>query len=695
MIPQTTGRVALLEASVAERIAAGEVIERPSSVVKELVENAIDAGSTRVWIDIREGGQAQIRISDDGCGMSREDATLAINRFATSKIRTWEDMEALQTLGFRGEALPSIVAVSRMELLTREHHAAVGTRLVARGADPVMVEEAGCPAGTTVTVSELFFNTPARRKFLKSGVAEAARIVDLLGRFSLLHTHIHFRLTSGDKEFFNFPHQYGLVERLKRLWHVDARGGLAEVARSEGEARLSGVVVCPPTFANARTRQVIYVNGRLVVNQALSQAITQGFDPLVPDRRFPMAVLFIEIPPGEVDVNVHPTKSEVRFLYPRALFKLVRDGVAEALTAAGAQPQDHVEAIARVASRLGEPASSRPAPVHDGALDPAFRAPTPDHRPHRAGAPSPGGTEHGQGAPRRERPLLEQVQAAIEAVAPLDDGAGPLDRAVPGPDPGPPANAPAQEPDPRAATAPRPEQEALFPPAEDVFVPSSEGQDGEARIDGELPSMPIPGPVARVAAPSGSRWQVLAQLHRTYIVCLKGDELWLVDQHTAHERVNYELLSHITDGSRQVASQPLLFPLMLELAADEAAALAGHLEVFEELGYSIEPFGGGTFVVRALPAGLKALSRPAVLRQIIAEVTQDERAREPHRLKELLRATSACRASVMAGDLLTREEMETLLARLEAVPRGGYCPHGRPVAIGLGEADLARLFHRR
>lgn len=672
-LPAPVRRVALLESSVAERIAAGEVIERPSSVIKELVENSVDAGSTRIWVDIRDGGQSLIRVVDDGCGMGREDAVLALNRFATSKIRTWDDMENLQTLGFRGEAMPSIVAVSCLELLTREAASPVGTRVVARGADPVRVEEVGCAEGTTATVTELFFNTPARRKFLKSGVAEAARIVDLMGRFAMLHTHIHFRLTSGDRELFNLPVQYGLQERLKRLWHVDARGGVATLAHIEEGVRVSGVAVCPPTFANTRARQVIFVNGRLVVNPALSQAIQQGFEPLVPDRRFPMAVIFIEVPPGEVDVNVHPTKSEIRFLAPRLVFRSVRDAIANALTRAEAQPQDHVEAIRRVTN-------SAP-PTRSPALRPSWGAPpAPTSVP--TGGASASLTGQGHAAPSARfgaaRPLPEEVQAAIELSMPLEI-------------------APAAPPPPRS-------QALLFPEASrrpgngtpDGGAPGTTDEATATEVSAaQLPSMPIPPPIARVASPTASRWQVLAQLHRTYIVGLRDDDLFIVDQHTAHERVNYELLAHLEEGSRQVASQPLLFPMMLELAPDEAAALAANIDIFEELGYEIEPFGGETFVVRALPAGLPALSRPPVLTQIVAEVARDDRAREPQRLRELLRATTACRASVMAGDLLTREEMETLLTRLEAVPRGGYCPHGRPVIIGLGEVELARLFGRR
>lgn len=671
--PAPIRRVALLESSVAERIAAGEVIERPSSVIKELVENSVDAGATRIWVDIRDGGQSLIRVVDDGCGMGREDAVLALNRFATSKIRTWDDMENLQTLGFRGEAMPSIVAVSCLELLTREAGAPIGTRVVARGADPVRVEEVGCAEGTTATVTELFFNTPARRKFLKSGVAEAARVVDLMGRFAMLHTHIHFRLTSGERELFNLPAQYGLQERLKRLWHVDARGGVASLAHIEEGVRVSGVVVCPPTFANTRARQVIFVNGRLVVSPALSQAIQQGFEPLVPDRRFPMAVIFIEVPPGEVDVNVHPTKSEIRFLAPRLVFKCVRDAVAEALTQAGAQPQDHVEAIRRV--------TSPGIPVSGPTQRSSWNAPRP--------APSlPPTAFHGRSTPQGQadasprfggaRPLPEQVQAAIELSMPLGLDA-PRDTSAP--------------PHADLETEASARREAA-PHAWEITSPDAASAVADVTSP-HLPSMPIPVPVARVAAPTASRWQVLAQLHRTYIVGLRDDELFIIDQHTAHERINYELLSHLSEGAKQAASQPLLFPMMLELAPDEAAALAANIDIFEELGYEIEPFGGETFVVRALPAGLPALSRPQVLAQIVAEVARDDRAREPQRLRELVRATTACRASVMAGDLLTREEMETLLTRLDAVPRGGYCPHGRPVSIGLGEADLARLFGRR
>jgi len=601
--------VVQLDPGVAERIAAGEVVERPASVVKELVENALDAGATQVFVEIKDGGQTFLRVTDNGCGMSQEDAVLALLRFATSKIREWEDLERLDTLGFRGEALPSIVAVSRTEIVTREVEAPHGTRIVVHGAEAPRIEAAGCPEGTTITVTDLFFNTPARRKFLKSATAEAARIIDILGRLALARTDVHFRLTvrnredQQSREVFNFPVQYALADRVAKLWNTDA-GFVTVQAESEG-ARVVGVVAPPPIFAASRVRQAFYVNGRMINPATLSVALAQGFDPLLPDRKFPIGVLFVDVPPDLVDVNIHPTKAEVRFLHPREVFRVVRDAVADGLRGHGAGPLDAAEAVARHA--FAEP-----------------RQVSGEHRPRLY--PSAG---HAPSASERPTVTAARVEAAMDAMQPL------------------------------------------------------------------LPEMSsVPTPIARVTRPSKARWQVLAQLDRTYIVCLRGDELWLVDQHTAHERIHYEALSYITDGGTP-PSQPLMFPLLLDLAPDEAQALQDSLETFAALGYEIEPFGGSTFVVRALPVGIERLSRPETIRQIVAEVLHDGAPREAHRLRDLLRATTACRASVMAGDVLTREEMEILLERLETVEHAAYCPHGRPVSVRLGADELARLFGRK
>lgn len=654
-------RVALLEKSVAERIAAGEVIERPASVVKELVENSLDAGATQVWVEVREGGQSLLKITDNGCGMSREDAVLALSRFATSKIQAWEDMDSLHTLGFRGEALASVSAVSRLEMITREHDADHGTRIIAQGAEPPRVDDAGCPPGTTAIVTRLFYNTPARRKFLKSSSGELARIVDILGRLALCRTDVHFRLCSASHEtgemrdVFNFPSQMGLADRLARLWHLPGRDGLAVVEREEGRLRICGVVGVPPVMAPNRTRQAFFVNGRSVGHPALSQALTQGFGALLPERRFPLAVLFIDLPPDEIDVNIHPTKAEVRFLHQNTLFRLVRDAVAQALGGRSPEPQDGAEAVSRHVFGQSLPREMDP----ESRGEPTTAEGPPQLEP-RWGSHGSGQAHRGSSPPLgpsgtwRSRPTPTQVERAMDLVEPLlplvhDD--------VPD--------------DPEGAPR-RPANGTDIVEADSVNA-------GEAGS---------PGPSR---APT---WRILAQLDRTYIVSSRGEELWLVDQHAAHERINYERLGSTFGARREVASQPLLFPQMLELAPDEAQALHDLLPVFEALGYELEPFGGDSFVVRAVPEGLKRLSRPEVLRRIVAEVVADDVASEPDRLREKVRASTACRSSVMAGETLSPEEMLSLLTQLEHVPNASHCPHGRPTWIRLSPGDLARLFGR-
>ncbi len=627
--------------------------------------------------------------------MNRDDAQLALSRFATSKIVAWDDMESLLTFGFRGEALPSIAAVSRLEIRTREAHAPIGTRVVARGSDAVRVEDVGCPNGTTITVSELFFNTPARRKFLKGAAAETGRIVDLLGKLALAHTDVHFRLQTrtqhgGDmRDVFNFPTQYGLSDRLSKLWHLPADRALHYVERAHEGVAVHGVVGLPPLFAPNRTRQVFFVNGRLIVSAALSQAVVQGYGRLLGDRKFPVAVLFIDVPPAEVDVNVHPTKAEVRFLRAREVFRAVRAAVEQAVAAPLATPLGAVEGLQRHA----EPAGTDPSPVaaHGATVLPAVvtHAGSLQEPPD----PTPQATKKTQATKTAQTTAASDLAATAQTSAISTRPPSRSDR--PHRMETPPPSTPQKAPPPRTSSfgsqKPTPARvQASIEATAPLGDPSLFGDHPALRSE---QAVTIPAPLVQVPGRSASRWHVLAQFQQTYIVATRGSELWIVDQHTAHERIQYEELKHMgADGP--LAAQTLLFPLLLELPPDQAHGLRECVEVFLSLGYDLQPFGGDTFVVRSVPAGFKRLSSIEVLRRIVAEVLEDGASHEIERLRDKLRATTACRSAVMAGDELSLEEMQVLLERLQGIEHMAYCPHGRPVFFRLGPDEFARLFGR-
>lgn len=595
-------RVRILEKSVAERIAAGEVVDRPVSVVKELVENSLDAAASRITVELQGGGTSLLRVVDDGHGMSEEDARLAVQRFATSKIREWEDLDALSTLGFRGEALPSIAAVARLEILTCEPGAEHGTELRIEGSEIVRIGPAPGVPGTRITVRDLFYNTPARRKFLRSPAAETSQVVDLLGRMAAAWPEVHFRLVSNGKELLSFPAGLSSAERLSRMWKVPADRFLPLSGEGDG-LLVDGLVALPPEHRTTRASQLFLMNGRVIRSNSLSQALQEGFSPLLDRGRFPVGMIRLTVDPTLVDVNVHPTKLEVRFAHPRPVFTTLYRAVARALETHGADP---------VVGRHLERALEEPRAGDPGAA--ASRAPV---------------------SPPERRPL------------------GP----------------------PRAMPPPLPQRPA--PPAEavlDLFRP----------LEGD-----------RVAEPPRPRFVPLAQLHKTFMVGLVDGELWVIDQHTAHERVNYERLGHLAPlGER---SQGLLVPEVVELSPAVSEFLAGHLEDFRSFGFEVEPFGGDAFQLRGVPLGLSPRLVQGAFRALVeeaAEGTVSVRGTVQEGLRERLRALVSCKSAVKAGDPLTHAEMTRLVHDMLEVEHSLYCPHGRPTRILLDKKALERLFHR-
>ncbi len=616
----------ILAPEVANQIAAGEVVERPASAVKELIENSLDAGATDIRVEVREGGRRLIRVQDDGCGIPAAEAALAFERHATSKIDSADDLSHITTLGFRGEALASIASVAQVSLLTRTRDEVAGTLI--RMAEGREVERSlhGAPPGASVTVEHLFANVPARLKFLKQPATEAAHIQQIVTRYALAYPERRFGLVSDGKLLFQStgsgkPYDvlmkvYGL-EMAREMLPIetnDERRTTAEdvsssIVHRPSSIGVSGYTSAPALHRGNRSYITLFVNRRWFQDTSIAYAVIQAYHTLLPVGRYPVAVIFIEMPPEDVDVNVHPTKAEVRFRESGAIYSAVQRAVRRTLVDRAPIPQ----------VGLGEPA----APVGGGAAEPS--------------AVSFGGPAW---AERRDALL----------------GAG--------------------------------RQQHLLPTADD-HEPAS-GYRGAATPGGDAPpaaQSPVAGPQPLVPL-----LRVVGQLGATYIIAEGPDGMYLIDQHAAHERILYEQMLAEHAGNR-LAVQPLLEPLLLDLSPEQAAVAAEELETLNQLGVDIEPFGGSSYLVRAVPALLNKDNPGAALVEIIdglAAHTDLVDATHEARLVTLI----CKRAAIKGNTPLNLAEMQELVRRLEACRSPRTCPHGRPTMIYLSNSDLARQFGR-
>jgi len=602
------GRIRVLPPEVANQIAAGEVVERPASIVKELVENALDAGAARIEVAIEGGGADRVEVADDGSGMDRDDALLACERHATSKVLAAADLLAIRSFGFRGEALPSIASVARFTLTTATGAGGEGVRVRIDGGRLMGADPAPHPRGTTVRVEDLFFNAPARRKFLRAPGTEAAHIAESLARIGAAHPGIVFRLTSGGREQFLWPAADTLADRVAAILGATDAASLRPVERREGRARVLGLASAPALQRPTARDEYLYVNARPIRDRRLLHAVQMAYVTLLPRGRFPVVFLFLEVPVDEVDVNVHPAKSEVRFARPGAIHDLLMRALGEALGAT------------RPFAALGD----RPLAVGEPAAGP----------PWETAISTGGAAEGGWSTPRG--PCASSGAASPGAPAPAA-----------WPSAGPPAAGGTREP---AA-----EPVALF-----------------------------------AAGPP----KALAQYAATWIVAESPEGLVIVDQHAAHERVLYERLLDAADA-RRVERQRLLFPVLLEVTAPQAAAFEDAADLFDELGFTLEPFGAGTLRLDEVPSLLQASGAERLVREILAEMIDRDRPRGPADLRHRIAATAACHASARAGETLTPAAMDRIVADLVQARSPMTCPHGRPTLLRLGLDRLEREFGRK
>lgn len=634
--------VALLDDNTANRIAAGEVIERPSSVVKELVENAIDAGATRVEVELEEGGKRRIVVRDNGSGMGRADAVLSLQRHATSKIRTSDDLFAIRTLGFRGEALPSIASVSDFHLLTKRPVDEAATEVVVQGGDILSVRDAGAPDGTTITIANLFYNTPARLKFLKTTQTELNQTVDLLHRMMLAYHEISFRLVHDDYEMIAYSGAKDPRHGLAAVWGRDVARDTVPLSYTSPGIAIRGFVSKPSQSRATRSAQATFVNGRFVRSRIVTHAFDAAFKSLMTTDRHPILALFIDIAPELVDVNVHPTKIEVRFTRDGDIYSAVHRAVENALLTGGLVPELNVHASL--------PAGSTGAkPVPQG------------QTPPRTALSSYGRVDVGETL-SLDSPLANGLTPPSQLSLSDRDN---VSTDVPG----------VTDADRAARDVSSVMQSAADPISLTAPAPSYIGFDGY-RI---------------------GRLRVLAQSRNTYIVAETDDAVLMIDQHIAHERVLYEQMMNGARGKADtwgVVAQHLALPQTLELGAREARVLKERLTALDRSGFLVEPFGGDTFVVRAVPATIAHKDYLGTLREIIDEMTDATLSRRllvPHESAVIM---ASCKMAVKKGDPLTMDEMTRLLADLAKMENPFTCPHGRPILLALTHYEMDRKFHR-
>ena len=680
------GRIHVLYEHVANKIAAGEMVERPASVAKELLENSLDAGSTRIRIQVEAGGKKLIQITDNGWGMVRDDALLAFERHATSKIRNAEDLLSVATLGFRGEALPSIASVSRLRLETRAADEDSGTVVEINGGKIFTVEEAGLPAGTSITVRDLFFNIPARKKFLKAESTELSHIASLVTHYALAHPAKHFELHSATNAMLVAPPVAGYSERVYQVFGKEVLGQLIPIAalqpleriglpqpppwrRKEeqngagalarekpeseitaeatgeeaaafGELRLHGFISKPEIQKLNRNSIYVFVNGRLIRDRLIQHAITEAYRNILPPTLYPVVLLFIDLPSGEVDVNVHPSKTEVRFRQQSVMHDFVRESIRAALMKARPVPQFAVEISAHPSASPSLVAGSIAGTLAGGrGAAPDAPAPwrtlySPAAQPFNLQAPIP-------------PPITERFQFGegiwVEGNAALS-----------------------------LVRAPEPvRSDGCAPPIAD---------EAEAEVGSDL-------------APALASLKPLGQIRDSFILAVNHEGLWIVDQHVAHERVLFEKTLK-QRAAQKVESQRLLLPLVLELTPAQQAAFTEISDELAKNGFEVEPFGARSVAVKIAPAGIEAAAVEHMLHELLDQFSHEEQALNLEKIRIRIAASIACHAAIKVNMPLEQNKMEWLLAELAKTDCPMSCPHGRPVVLRYSLKDIQKAFKR-
>ncbi len=618
----------ILPEELCNKIAAGEVVERPASVVKELVENSLDAQADEIRIEIEQGGRKLIRVHDDGQGMSRDDAFLCLERHATSKIRNDADMFALDTLGFRGEALPSIASVSRFTLRTCLKGETVGTEIQVEGGIVRQAQDAGFPVGTQVEVRNLFFNTPARRKFLRREETEIGHIADIVTKQALAHPQVRFLLKHNGRVLVDARREKGLVDRTGLLLGRTLAEELLPLEMSSGDGLHCRGLIAPATTTRSTTGAIYtYINGRYVRDKVVQHAVLEGYRGLLMRGRYPVVVLFLEMDPGEVDVNVHPTKHEVRFRQQRQVHDFISNAIREQL-----RKDYRPEHQPNTSSEGGRESVL---PVQDGSLEQNRKPAPPEVMSSQADV---------NARPTDQRNTAEHVQEPLQ----------PFGSQV-------------------AQPGKVPAVSSLQEGPESFFSTESATKDTENRFFRNL--------------------RYIGQYQGTYLLAEYGQELVLVDQHAAHERVTFERLKRQYFKGR-VEAQRLMFPVVVELDFQAASALETVLVDLERLGFELEAFGGRSYNLKAIPQLLGEGAPEKLLQDVAAEVLRYGDSAQIEEQMENVLAGMACHSSVRAHQILTETEVLALFEALDQIDFNAHCPHGRPVVKRFSLYEVERMFRR-
>ena len=644
-------KILQLSSHVANLIAAGEVVERPASAVKELLENAVDAGASKVTIEIRDGGMTFLRVTDNGCGMSAEDARTAFLRHATSKLRTEEDLAAIGTMGFRGEALAAIASVSRIDLMTKTPGSLSGVKLHLDAGVITEEAEAGCPDGTTILVRDLFYNTPARMKFMKSDTVEGSRVAAAVQMQALAHPEVAFQFLRDGKQVLATPGTGKLQDAMYCVYGRDCARMVAVESRWESYT-LSGFVTLPTDARPSRNLQTFFVNDRPVKSKLLIAALEEAYRNQLMVGRFPGCVLHLNLPANAVDVNVHPAKTEVKFLSEKAVFDCVHYGVLGALNKKPDRPAVQFK--------------PQPAPV-----PPEKPTPSPEAKP----------------AEKKDtffRTMTAQEYktfsaAMADAPKPKPEAAAAAVKKIPAG-----GNMPLREfvMLPQVRQAAQPEPAPSLPPLPETPKPSA-------------PEMPVktPEPEMEQTAlemPKADTWRMVGELYRTYILVEEGDNAFLIDKHAAHERILFEKLKA---NQESISGQTLLQPVPVRLSPAAAGELLGNTELLEELGFEIEEFGENTVLARQIPMDLTVEAAAEAL-ETLADDLLNGRRESRDTVRDTLLHTVACKAAIKAGWVSDEKELLAIAKAVMEREDLKYCPHGRPICVSLSQKMLEKQFKR-
>jgi DNA mismatch repair protein MutL len=636
-----SAEVKLLDQNTANQIAAGEVVEKPASVVKELVENALDAGAGKIDVTIFEGGTQYIRVADDGSGMTEANAKLAVLRHATSKIRAAEDLMSLHTLGFRGEALPSIASVSNFQLLTRPADEEFATSIRIDGGEQTECQQTGGQAGTTVIVENLFFNVPARRKFLRTNATEGRYINELLTRLALSRPDVRFKLVSNDKEVLSTPGNGSLFDAITALYGKKVSDELLKVDFTGTDVKITGYIGKPTLLKGTRQWQTFMVNGRIINNRMMSKAIDHAYQSQVPKSGFPFAVLMVEVDTHTIDVNVHPQKSEIKFSDDSVIYKAMYKALTDALTKPmSAKPQQALDILPDSELAVFKP-------VGQGIITDGMPLPKQQSvpKPVPVQQPKPAYADIFKTAPAHE-PQPEPVQSEVWKQV----------------------------------------EYTYTPPKTEPVYTINEVRE-EFKKQDEVSANVIG--FTDTNNETESIWPI-GQVDKTFIIAQSEDTLYLIDQHAAHERILYD---KFVNAHNNIPAQTMLMPLYIDVTAHDTEIIEKHREDFSRLGVDIEPAGETLLRVSSLPADIKADGAEDFIREITKMLSEMKNI-SPSDLRQNMLHMMACKAAIKAGEVLNMRQMRQLIIDLCNTEHPFTCPHGRPCMIEISSAELYKMFKR-